>query len=57
MQAHGEHRIYAYHWVYCSLGFVYVLFRVDANEHDLTVLIPPMAILAAFSIADLCVAV
>jgi 4-amino-4-deoxy-L-arabinose transferase-like glycosyltransferase len=31
-------------------GFVYVLFRVDANEHDLIVLIPPMAILAAFSI-------
>ena len=31
-------------------GFIYVLFRVDANEHDLIILIPPMAILAAFSL-------
>jgi 4-amino-4-deoxy-L-arabinose transferase-like glycosyltransferase len=31
-------------------GLVYVLFRVDANEHDLIVLIPPMAIIAAFSL-------
>ena len=31
-------------------GFIYVLFRVEANEHDLIVLIPPMAILAAFSL-------
>ena len=31
-------------------GLLYVLFRVDANEHDLIILIPPMAILAAFSL-------
>jgi 4-amino-4-deoxy-L-arabinose transferase-like glycosyltransferase len=31
-------------------GLVYVLFRVDVNEHDLIVLIPPMAIIAAFSL-------
>ncbi|NCX45965.1 MAG: hypothetical protein EBW85_02750 [Burkholderiaceae bacterium] len=31
-------------------GLVYVLFRVNANEHDLIILIPPMAILAAFSL-------
>jgi len=31
-------------------GIVYVLLRVDANEHDLIVLIPPMAILAIFSL-------
>ncbi len=31
-------------------GLIYILFRVDANEHDLIVLIPPMAVLAAFSL-------
>jgi 4-amino-4-deoxy-L-arabinose transferase-like glycosyltransferase len=31
-------------------GIIYVLLRVDANEHDLIVLIPPMAILAIFSL-------
>jgi 4-amino-4-deoxy-L-arabinose transferase-like glycosyltransferase len=31
-------------------GILYVLLRVDANEHDLIILIPPMAILAIFSL-------
>ena len=30
--------------------FIYVLFRLDANEHDLIVLIPSMSIIAAFSL-------
>ncbi len=29
---------------------IYVLFRVDANEHDLMILIPSLAIIAAFSL-------
>ena len=30
--------------------FIYVLFRLQANEHDLIILIPSMAIIAAFSL-------
>jgi 4-amino-4-deoxy-L-arabinose transferase-like glycosyltransferase len=30
--------------------FIYVLFRLEANEHDLIILIPSMAIIAAFSL-------
>lgn len=31
-------------------GVIYVLFRVDANEHDLIILIPPMAVIAVFGL-------
>ena len=31
-------------------SFIYVLFRLEANEHDLMILIPSLAIIAAFSL-------
>jgi 4-amino-4-deoxy-L-arabinose transferase-like glycosyltransferase len=31
-------------------GFLYVLFRLEANEHDLIILIPSLSIIAAFSL-------